>query len=444
MRKRRRKKKERRTILILLAAFLVVAGAVVWVALRGDDGPLLPPEDPAVLAMRASPENSFNVLLEAEKLVPTKPPDRLYPVKGRPGHKGLYDTEPDSIARMLRMIAPDDSPDVIGHLKAMEPAFAKVREALAMPLYLLPLSEEHEWTAPYDSTNRPGALGTLLAAKALHVSRIDGDSERALEYLMLSARLGRRLQDDGPRDHTRRGWGSLRTAIQCGREIVRNCDDPELLRVVAQEWLSLARQPRDLKRCLEESMRVLDAARLRPKTESRRRRFDPGRLIGEAVRSMARRRDMKFLGKNKELLFEAVSLPYPQYRQWLVDHEKFKKHIDAGYTRWLGHHVMMDVHRMVREAARADGMLRAAAIDIALTLHKREKGALPESLDALVPAYLDTMPVDPWSGEPFVYKPVDGDYLLYSVGANGVDDGGRERRGADCVFHKPPEEKKRR
>lgn len=54
----------------------------------------------------------------------------------------------------------------------------------------------------------------------------------------------------------------------------------------------------------------------------------------------------------------------------------------------------------------------------------KHEGAVPPSLEALVPGYLDKLPVDPWDGKTLRYR-VEGDgYLLYSVGMNGVDDGG--------------------
>lgn len=50
---------------------------------------------------------------------------------------------------------------------------------------------------------------------------------------------------------------------------------------------------------------------------------------------------------------------------------------------------------------------------------------LPASLEALVPAYLAAVPIDPMSGRPLAYHPAeDGSFDLYSFGADGKDDGG--------------------
>jgi hypothetical protein len=48
----------------------------------------------------------------------------------------------------------------------------------------------------------------------------------------------------------------------------------------------------------------------------------------------------------------------------------------------------------------------------------------PDRLDALVPEMLAEIPRDPFSGGPLTYERRGDGYLLYAVGANGVDDGG--------------------
>lgn len=62
---------------------------------------------------------------------------------------------------------------------------------------------------------------------------------------------------------------------------------------------------------------------------------------------------------------------------------------------------------------------------IALELYRREHGHWPESLDALAPRYLPKVPVDRFTGKPLNYRRVGGQPLLYSVGVDRDDDGGR-------------------
>jgi hypothetical protein len=70
--------------------------------------------------------------------------------------------------------------------------------------------------------------------------------------------------------------------------------------------------------------------------------------------------------------------------------------------------------------------LRLLQVELALRIWKSEHGDWPESLEALVPSILPAIPLDPFAGDgqSLRYSRTDGSYLLYSVGANGTDEGG--------------------
>ena len=61
---------------------------------------------------------------------------------------------------------------------------------------------------------------------------------------------------------------------------------------------------------------------------------------------------------------------------------------------------------------------------LALRLYELDTEQLPETLDALVPEYLQSVPVDPFDGKPIGYNRAEK--ILYSVGIDAVDDGGCE------------------
>ena len=69
-------------------------------------------------------------------------------------------------------------------------------------------------------------------------------------------------------------------------------------------------------------------------------------------------------------------------------------------------------------------LLRMFAIELALHAHRLEKGSLPEALADLKPGFLKEIPEDPFTGGSFVYRITDT-FELYSVGPDGVDDGGK-------------------
>jgi hypothetical protein len=65
------------------------------------------------------------------------------------------------------------------------------------------------------------------------------------------------------------------------------------------------------------------------------------------------------------------------------------------------------------------------SLAFALAWWKRDHGRYHESLKVLTPKYLSEIPLDIFSGKALIYRPNDEGYLLYSVGPNGKDDGGR-------------------
>ena len=67
----------------------------------------------------------------------------------------------------------------------------------------------------------------------------------------------------------------------------------------------------------------------------------------------------------------------------------------------------------------------AMLVAIGLELYRRRIGAWPETLEQLVPELLPAVPPDRFDGRPLRYRLVDGRPLLYSIGADRDDDGGR-------------------
>jgi ABC-type transport system involved in multi-copper enzyme maturation permease subunit len=79
------------------------------------------------------------------------------------------------------------------------------------------------------------------------------------------------------------------------------------------------------------------------------------------------------------------------------------------------------VSRRFREG-RAE--LRCAVAALAAERYRRRHGDWPKSLDDLTPGLLEKVPADPFTGEPLRLRRLDDGLVIYSVGADGHDDGG--------------------
>jgi hypothetical protein len=74
-----------------------------------------------------------------------------------------------------------------------------------------------------------------------------------------------------------------------------------------------------------------------------------------------------------------------------------------------------------------DGIANTAATAAALAIERYRRanaGQVPASLDALVPAFLDRIPADPFDDAPIRFARRDDGYVIYAIGRDGKDDGG--------------------
>jgi hypothetical protein len=75
---------------------------------------------------------------------------------------------------------------------------------------------------------------------------------------------------------------------------------------------------------------------------------------------------------------------------------------------------------------------RLLAVELALRCYRSEQGRAPARLDDLVTNYLARAPEDPFTGKLMIYRPQGTNWLMYSVGPDGVDNGGQSP--ADLFF----------
>jgi hypothetical protein len=92
--------------------------------------------------------------------------------------------------------------------------------------------------------------------------------------------------------------------------------------------------------------------------------------------------------------------------------------------------------------ARDTAQLRNAATALAVERFRLKTGQPPATLEELVPEFLESVPIDPFDGQPLRYRRSENGYVVYSVSLNLQDDGGsygqrgnrRDTRSGDWVF----------
>jgi hypothetical protein len=69
--------------------------------------------------------------------------------------------------------------------------------------------------------------------------------------------------------------------------------------------------------------------------------------------------------------------------------------------------------------------LRLLTAELGLRCYQSTHGQAPAAMEQLVPQYLKRVPVDPFNGRPMKYRPQGTNWLVYSVGQDGADNGGK-------------------
>jgi len=97
----------------------------------------------------------------------------------------------------------------------------------------------------------------------------------------------------------------------------------------------------------------------------------------------------------------------------------------AGLFNWYERIMLPALGNSARKFAYGQASVNLARTAIALERYRLAHGAYPESLDALTPQFIAKRPHDVINGQPLNYcRTPDGQFMLYSIGWNEMDDGG--------------------
>jgi hypothetical protein len=257
----------------------------------------------------------------------------------------------------------------------------------------------------------------------------DRNAEAAAQSIVQQLRLNRPLGASGPTELSVIGMGWAATPAL--REIAR----------------FLAAGPSDASlRHVQKAIRELDDDRILERSLLAHRAFMLGSYWNESRGWFAQHRDMpngglfvlmrplltrqyvQIIGKLTESV-ERARQPWPA-----------RLHIDIvdsppgsqGRGLWsilpwkpASHSLGTSYRRQAASVGTALALGRTADAAIAAELYRRANGGrLPDSLAQTVPAYLPSVPIDPFSGNELRYVRTANGSVVYSLGSNEKDDGG--------------------
>jgi hypothetical protein len=315
--------------------------------------------------------------------------------------------------------------------------------------------------------------GELMTARALML-QADGEDERALEALLTVLALSRHLRHQAPAYAYLEGVETERVAlVGLGHWLSRAGRRPDLLRRALDGLQAHEKATPPVGEALEAEyyrfQRGLGTKTDRVGGLSREMEAQLMQVPWEAARAR-RLAAAVFAGRRRAAESGAVVAPGDDstLADWEpgADGPTSQRLASLLGSSWLAAFVPATAP-LQRSAQLALCGVRAARLQVALTLYQCEQGKAAPSLDALVPGLLPELPEDPFShdrfryrvskgeqiawprqlaggGEEFVRQVPAGQGVLWSPGPDGSDDGGTRQwdkyangPGRDVIFLVP-------
>jgi hypothetical protein len=138
-------------------------------------------------------------------------------------------------------------------------------------------------------------------------------------------------------------------------------------------------------------------------------------------------RDLAFYLSAMETNIAMLSLPAPQ--SLAVTNINDQLDLQARRKICILSAMLLPAYgKIACKSADQSARLRVARTALAMERYRlAHQNQLPDSLTKLTPAYLPTVPVDPWDGQSLRLKRSAKGYVVYSVGPDGQDDNGLEQ-----------------
>lgn len=124
-----------------------------------------------------------------------------------------------------------------------------------------------------------------------------------------------------------------------------------------------------------------------------------------------------------DVLEAQAQRPYSESRAFFAS--RGRELMDRPWYAFLSKAMIANFEAAFMKEALVEATFLASRAGLACRLCKSRTGQYPDSLEALVPGILKEVPIDPFTGKALVYRREGEGFVVYSLGTNEKDDGGR-------------------
>lgn len=322
-------------------------------------------------------------------------------------------------------------------VKQFDGVLPLIEQAMSRPKCRFPVRWQDGWFANFNHLGGLWRLQRYLAAKAV-ITAHDGDMAGAIHLIGLQIRLSETACNEPAPISQLVRYTMIRSAVNSlqyvlgsgavspgqARQLSRSLSEIDLM----PGLMAALKGDRALGGLIGFQSGRASLAELRNIGFTCRVRYAPYLLMCEAsaVGKPFRNADQAAYLRAMNEVIRICELPYQEFES------KWESMVYVRGFPWYASVTNMIIPMLEdclrsRYQAQARVALAQAGLDL-LDYHARS-GSYPASLSDLATGLGRRVNVrDPFSGSDFIYKPQANGYVLYSVGQNVKDDGGRERR----------------
>jgi hypothetical protein len=326
---------------------------------------------------------------------------------------------------------------VEAYVQTNGPALAKVHEGLLLSQFRYPVDFSYGWDTPMPHLGKLREMARIVALQ----TAIDADSGHSDEWtdkVALQLKLARTL-DDEPNtvSHLVRS-AIIRMAVKATeRSLNRDTPSAEMCRSLQDAFTQAGATNLLPLALVGERAMMIPAFRLSraesqsfpDNDDSDNQRRVPQRYSGKPVPFLWLtgffERDLDFYLETMEKSISLAALTPPKSLA-LTNYMETAAKIAQKRVYIMSGLLLPSLSKIVVREASTQALMELATTALALERFRRDRGRLPGNLAELTPQFLAAVPTDPFDGAPLRYRLLERGYVIYSVDADGRDDGGRE------------------
>lgn len=403
--KRTKKHPKRRNVVLLAAMLLGFVGLITTVNVLSIKQSLIFPEiHKEKEALRSDPSRNayFDVAQATREYVPP-PLSELVPTPDEPDNLMEYKPPSGSIPDLLGIKRTLDDEHTLAYIESSRNVIEYIETAAQKPRFVAPIVSWNPYVPLYIDTVYPyTAVRQYLAHVAVEL-QLNNNEERAYEMI---DHIYSFLAMYSNSSYGLGGYSLLRIFHSCMHHIYRYIDDPGIRQRLVKHVTALPQPFNDFDQIARRKISNLDEIMIVPTVYNGNISIPIRWNLFKFTHSVNAVRDHlpEFLAMAQQPVYST---------DYALQLEEF-----ANATLWpeINEYVVESIITGFNEAHRANARHAAMPLIFALEECKIVNGIYPETLDELVPRFIDKLPVSQYTNGPYIYTkdriPLGEEYRL--------------------------------